>query len=186
MSTDQYQQCPQLPGIFGMLKRTLIPPQTRTSSPAPLLTQFFCRTWYSSWRHSVWSQTCVFWVTTILSSHSFLFHHGWLGHSSQSEDYFALWVSPPWPLVSHQAIPSIVLLALICLTWAILFSIVLHHEWSYSSLLQSASVLSKSMSTFLIVRGRDCRCRLAVTLYLHCDSLVFNVSCLKSCTTTSY
>ena len=33
---------------------------------------------------------------------------------------------------------------------------------------------------------RDCRCRLAVTLRFHRDSLVFNVSCLKPGANTPY
>ena len=85
----------------------------------------------------------------------------------------------PLPLVFHHAILSVAFLALICLTWTILFAIFLHHEWSYSSPFQSASVLSKSMSTLLTLRGRVCCCWLAITLCFHHDSLVFNVSFLK-------
>ena len=41
--------------------------------------------------------------------------------------------------------------------------------------------LGMGMETLLIVRVRDCHCRLAVTLCFHRDSLAFNVSCLNPC-----
>ena len=189
MSICQYQQCSQLPGIFGVPKRTYRMPKTRNIfSHIPTIDWLSFPPEPGIWTDVVLSgsRACDFWVTTILSSHSFLFCHEWFGHSSQSKDCFALWVSPPWPLVSHQAIPFVGLLTLICLIWATLFAIFLHHEWSYSSPPQSASVLSKSTSTLLTVRGRGCRCRLAVTLCFLCDSPLFNVSCLKPCAITPY
>lgn len=68
-------------------------------------------------------------------------------------------------LLDHSCLiePSffVVILILICLTWAILFAIFLSHEWTDFSLLQSASVLNMSVHDF-----PDCEAEVIATSLL--------------------